>query len=297
MADTTSPTAQHSYTEVIRRTPVQVTPESVEAIWRLFAPAHLARSYQAPVITRDHPYGADERQRLDVHAPAEQVPDRTRVLLFVCGGGFVAGDKQTEGTPYYDNVGGWAVANGLVGVTMNYRLAPRHPWPAGAEDVAAAVDWVRENITATGGDPDRIVVVGHSAGASHVAGYLAGHSGTPPRAAAAVLLSGIYDLRDEKEAVLPYYYGPDPATYPARQPLRGLLDSPVPVLYCVAEYDPPNLHRQAATVIAAHHSEHGVVPPFVRLEGHNHVSQIVSLGVDDAVLGAALIRFIEGNTQ
>jgi acetyl esterase/lipase len=67
----------------------------------------------------------------------------------------------------------------MVGVTITYRLAPEHPWPAGAQDVGQAVAWVTEHISGYGGDRARMVVAGHSAGAAHVAGYLAGHAGSP----------------------------------------------------------------------------------------------------------------------
>ena len=304
MQDTEASTAQqlrntrnaqsNPYKEAIRQAPREVTPQNVQAMWQLFAPAHLARSHQAPRIIRDHRYGVHDRQRLDVHLPAEGPPQGAPVFLFVQGGGFVAGDKQTEGTPYYDHVGTWAVANGMVGVTMNYRLAPGDSWPAGAEDVAAAVVWLREHVSEAGGNPERIIVMGHSAGASHVAGYLVGHGGRSPQIAGAVLLSGIYDLQGiEKSPVVSAYYGADPIAYPERQSLTGLVDVELPVLYGIAQYDPPDLHRQAGLLIAAHQTRHGVLPRFIQVEGHNHVSEIVSLGIDDAILSAALLQFID----
>ena len=100
--------------------------------------------------------------------------------MFVHGGGFVRGDKHIPGSPQYDLVGAWAVRHGYVGVTMTYRLAPGHVWPAGAEDVAAAVGWLQRNIAAYGGDPGKIVVAGNSAGAVHVASYVAGQGGGDP---------------------------------------------------------------------------------------------------------------------
>jgi acetyl esterase/lipase len=91
----------------------------------------------------DHPH---ERQRLDVHTSGAPVGEPAPVVLFVHGGGFAGGDKHVPGTPMYDHIGAWAVRNGWVGVTMTYRLAPEHPWPAGAQDAAAAAGWVRANI-------------------------------------------------------------------------------------------------------------------------------------------------------
>jgi triacylglycerol lipase len=83
----------------------------------------------------------------------------------------------------------------MVGVTMNYRFAPQHRWPSGAEDVGAAIEWLATEIGGYGGDAGRIVVAGHSAGASHVASFLAGQARTPPdHIRAAILLSGTYDV-------------------------------------------------------------------------------------------------------
>ena len=155
-----------------------ITPGLVQDSWALLTPFHEKAGYAAPRIDRDQRYGDHERHRLDVHTSGAGVAgDRAPVVLFVHGGGFTGGDKRVPGTPMYDHIGAWAVRNGWVGVTMTYRLAPGHRWPAGAEDVARAVEWVRDNIAAYGGDPGRIVVVGHSAGCVHVASYLVGHGG------------------------------------------------------------------------------------------------------------------------
>jgi acetyl esterase/lipase len=119
------------------------------------------------------------------------------VFVFVHGGGYSSGDKQVGDLPFHDHVGGWAVRHSMVGVTMNYRLAPNYPWPAGAEDVGTVVEWLSSNISTYGGDPGRIVVAGHSAGASHLAAFLAGQAGAIPREIrAAILLSGVYDVAD-----------------------------------------------------------------------------------------------------
>jgi acetyl esterase/lipase len=154
-----------------------VTPELVAASWALLKPFHDKAGYTAPEVDRDLAYGGHERHRLDVHTSGAEGGNGGHgapVLLFVPGGGFVGGDKHVPGTPMYDHVGAWAVRSGWVGVTVNYRLAPEHTWPSGAQDVAAAVEWVRGNIAGYGGDPARIVLAGHSAGCVHVASYLAG---------------------------------------------------------------------------------------------------------------------------
>src|SRR5690606_30190361 len=147
-----------------------LTPAMLGATTQLFA--SLAKGSDPQVeVTRDLAYGEHERHRLDVFSTAD-----TRgapVLVFVHGGGFVMGDKRSAETPFYDNIGTFAALQGFVGVTITYRLAPAHQFPAGPEDLAAVVRWLKANVAQYGGDPDKIVLSGQSAGAAHVAGYVA----------------------------------------------------------------------------------------------------------------------------
>jgi acetyl esterase/lipase len=275
-----------------------ITPELVQESWAVLTPFHDKVGYTAPRIDRDLRYGDDQRHRLDVHtvgrgAAGEPAP----VVLFVHGGGFTGGDKHVPGTPMYDHIGAWAVRNGWVGVTMTYRLAPEHRWPAGARDVAAAVRWVRDSIAEYGGDPDRIVVAGHSAGAVHVASYLTGQGGgSLDGVRGAGLLSGFYQVEDaERGDVERVYYGDAPSA--TTSTLTGLLDTEIPLIFAVAERDPRFSHFQVARLNAAWFARKGTVPHVVWSEGHNHISQIGSVGVDDLALGAQLARFVSRATS
>src|SRR3984957_969767 len=147
---------------------VPLAPEEGAAVRALLTPYHETEPYAGLQVVRDEHYGPDVRHRLDIFAPAERTGARPGVL-FVHGGAYVGGDKRTPGTPYNDNVGVWAARNGFVGVTMTYRLAPAYKYPAGAEDVGAAVEWIREHIASFGGDPEAVTLLGQSAGATHVA--------------------------------------------------------------------------------------------------------------------------------
>lgn len=286
----------------------EITPDLVQATWALLTPFHDKVGYTAPRIDRDRVYGGHPRHRLDVHTPGETTPGETTpgettpglhapVFIFVHGGGFVGGDKHQPGTPAYDYIGAWAVRNGWVGVTINYRLAPGHTWPAGAQDVAAAVDWVRANIADYGGDPGRIVVAGHSAGCVHVASYIAGQGGgSLDGVRGAGLLSGFYLIPDDGRGELELlYYGDAPAETISTLP--GLLSTPIPLIFAVAEHDPEFSHYQVASLTAAWLARYGAVPQVIWSEGHNHVSQIASVGVDDLALGAQLARFVNRVTQ
>jgi predicted esterase len=275
----------------------EITPQLAQASWALLTPFHEKAGYTAPKIDRDLAYGDDPRHRLDVHTVGDDQSGRP-VFVFVHGGGFVRGDKHMPGSPQYDLVGAWAVRRGYVGVTMTYRLAPAHVWPAGAEDVAKAVHWLRQNIAAYGGDPDKIVVAGNSAGAVHVASFVAGQGGGQPASiAGAALLSGIYQIHTPKPGEPEHvYYGPDPDPAVVSS-LPGLLDTTTPLLFSVAERDPERFQQEAAGVVTAWLNRHGTVPDLVWVEGHNHMSTIASLTVDEPALGTALARFIERHTS
>ena len=109
-------------------------------------------------VKKDIPYGDLERQVLDIHAPkdAKNLP----VVFWIHGGGWQAGDKsQVAEKPRM------FVERGFVFVSTNYRLLPKVEMQTIFRDVAKALGWVHKNIAAHGGDPGRIIVGGHSAGA------------------------------------------------------------------------------------------------------------------------------------
>ena len=113
------------------------------------------------VIHRGVPYiqDGDPAHTLDIYRPRD-AGGPLPVLVYIHGGGFTMCSKDTHRAIAlaYSHYGKMAVFN------VNYRLAPRHRYPAATEDVAAAYAWVVENAARYGGDPSRIVVGGESAG-------------------------------------------------------------------------------------------------------------------------------------
>ena len=268
----------------------------------LYTEFHEKEPYKGVKLERDFQYGPDERNRLDVFsAPDAKPTDQRDVLIFVHGGGFVQGDKRTPGSPYNDNVPLWAMRNGLVGVNMTYRLAPKHQWPSGIEDIAGAVDWTRKNIRARGGNPDRIFVYGVSAGAMHVGMYIS-HShlvGGPP-IAGAVLESGIYDFTTkatgiaQNERQTSYMGTTDQTVLAERASLKALVETKLPVLYVITECDPPMFEAAHLLLMWEYQKKHGHWPDIVRLMGHNHFTGTPSLNTPDDYLGRQILGFIDG---
>ncbi len=261
----------------------------------LYMPLQPREPFSGVAITRDLRYGPAERNRLDVFAPAAPM-GRMPVLLFMHGGAYVGGDKTLAGSPFYTNVGAWAARNGMLGVNMTYRLAPQAPWPAAQEDIAAAVRWVRANAATYGGDPSRIYLMGHSAGASHSANYVAQpqfHGAGGPGIAGAILVSAFYDLDklQAKNSILPYH-GTDASKYAERSPLPGLLRSRVPMLYAVAQYDTPDFNMQADILREAFCAA-GRCASVLMLTNHSHMSEIYSVNTGDTGLTDAILAFVK----
>jgi triacylglycerol lipase len=241
-------------------------------------------------VERDIAYGPDPRHRLDCYRPAGAAQG---VLVYIPGGGFVGGDKD-DGT-FHGNIGRYFARHGLLTVIANYRLAPTHLWPSGAEDVAAAVAWARQHARERGADPSRLFLYGQSAGASHAASYLfdaAFHPAEGCGVTAAVLMSGVYRLGPDSPPPVKLYYGADPATFARRAPISHVATSRVPLLLSVAEYDPAFLSAPTYDLAREVTLRDGKSPRFAYLAGHNHVSTVMSLGTVQDDVGAAVRGFI-----
>jgi len=268
-----------------------LTPSILEQTTALYAGLHDLEPPDDVAIIRDRAYGENERHRIDLFKGVAGAASGT-ALLFVHGGGFVAGDKRKPGSPFYENIGIWAARNGFLGATMTYRLAPASPWPAGADDVVAAAAWLAENRSAYG--IDKIILFGQSAGAAHVATAVALQEQKLASCGAigAILLSGVYDLTiSNPNAISKAYYGDDASLYAARSSQSGLAAAKMPMLVGTAEYDPAHFQRQTMGLIQALSGARKVLPPLVQLLGHNHLSGVLHLGLPDDQLGLAIRLF------
>lgn len=262
----------------------------------IYAGMHDKEPYPGVTVTRDIKYGPADRNILDVFT-AEGATGTRPVLIFVHGGGFTGGNKHTPGSPYYDNVPLWAARSGLVGVNITYRLAPEGQWPSGAEDVGAAVRWVIDNIAKFGGDPSKIVLFGHSAGATHSGTYAAmpqfhGPNGTG--LAGLILTSGIYDLTtfpltDNYRS----YIGNDASLYAERSPIAGLDKLTIPSMLVYAELDPQPFIPQFEKLVAAMAHAPGGKPRTLFLDKHSHLSLGYCIGTNDTALTGPILDFIK----
>ena len=260
----------------------------------LYAPLQPAETFANITVKRDLRYGAAERHRLDVFATT--AASNRPVLLFMHGGAYVGGDKHISGSPFYSNIGAWAARNGMVGVNMTYRLAPQAKWPAAQEDIGSAIAWIRSNAAAHGGDPNRIYLMGHSAGASHVANYISHsqfHSSAGSGVAGAIIVSAFYDFETlNATGTFLQYHDNDRAQYLQRSPLPGLIASPVSMLFVVAQHDTPDFLQQAE-VLRKSFCNAGRCQRIIMLTGHSHMSEVYSINTADTGLSSEVLRFIK----
>jgi acetyl esterase len=282
--------------QTIRSAGPVIDPPAAKA---LYAPL-LADMPRGGEVLRDIVYGEDERQRLDVYLPvAASRP--APVVVFLHGGGFIRGDKADR-----EAVGHYFSRHGVLAVLPNYRLGPRHGWPAGAEDVSAVLGWARAHVEAHGGNREHIVLAGESAGAAHVAAAALIRRFHPPeglRIAGAFLASGVYNVelellaRSQLGIATPdprneAYFGTDFAGYRAMSTVELVDAAPFPLAISYAELDPVQMQAQAGELFARLVTRHGFAPRIGVIRNHNHLSQVYSINSGDEALAGPLLDFV-----
>ena len=121
-----------------------------------------AKLYPGVTIVRDAKFGPNGKDVVDIFY-GDQGPANRPVFIYVPGGGGNKIEQQDrEANAFYDNIGRWGVKNGFVVVTVQRHQAVQ--WDDGGRDIAAAVDWVKDNIAQYHGDGARMVMASHSAG-------------------------------------------------------------------------------------------------------------------------------------
>ena len=231
-------------------------------------PARLAASGVA--------FGDDPRLTLDVWAPRQRSEAPLPVVTFFYGGGWVDGDRGE-----YGFVGRAFAAQGFVTILPDYRLVPNVRFPTFIEDSARAVRWTRDHIAEFGGDPGRINISGHSAGAyigamlSLDRHYLADAGVDPAVVRAAALLSGPYDFYPftEQRGRDALGHWPRPRE---TQPITFVRPDAPPMLLMHGTADtvvqPRNSRRLAASLTAA-----GATAELKLYPGKSHIDTIKSL--------------------
>lgn len=271
---------------------------------------------------RDVPYADDglAKHRLNLFLPtpdsvrADRAADGWPTIVFVHGGGWTEGDKDLEvgGADVYNNIGRFFASRGIGAATVSYRLLPEVRWPAQIDDVAAAVAWLSKHIEGYGGDPDGLVLMGHSAGAQLAARVafapdpLAAQGLSTDVVCGLIAVSGAgYDLEDEETYALsndPAYYarrfdpnGIDADWQTAASPIRFVDADAPPTLILYAGGESDALQRQSRLLNEAL-TDAGAESIVIVVPGQSHERIVPTLSRDDRTAGPAMLDFVHSLT-
>ncbi len=237
---------------------------------------------------------ANKKDRLDLYVPA--TAKSAPVVVWIHGGALRQGDKSED-----THVGQRLASAGYVTAVINYRLSPGVTHPAHIEDAAAAVAWVKRNVSSHGGDPDRLVVSGHSAGAylaallATDARYLAAHRLSPKDLRAVVPVSAFFYV--DREGVAPDrpkdVWGTEASTWKAASPAEYLRADLPPMLLLYADGDEDWRRKQhqdfAADLRAAGYAR----VETKMIAARTHMSILHKMGQSGDPTSDAIIAFLD----
>lgn len=218
-------------------------------------------------------YGTGPRRMLDVYAPRRAGEGRRPVIVFFYGGSWSTGERSG-----YAFVGRALAARGFVTVIPDYRLVPEVVYPGFVEDGAAAVRWARSHARDYGGDGDRVVLAGHSAGA-YIAAMLAVDGrwlGSDRKALRGLVgLAGPYDFAPFDVGASKAAFGrwPDPAD---TQPVTHADASAPPALLLTGAED-TTVRPRNSEALAAALQKAGVPAEVKRYPGIGHVGILTAV--------------------
>lgn len=226
----------------------------------------------------DQPYGTDPRQRADVYVPAQAAPPGGfPVVVFFYGGNWSEGSRRD-----YRFVAQALASRGVLTVLPDYRLYPQAAWREILQDCAQATAWAQQRVAGWGGNPQRLTLAGHSAGAYNAAmlaldpRWLRAAGAAPEQLAGWAGLAGPYDFRPiQNPAVIPVFGGPNP---PAdSQPLHHAQARAVPAVpaLLLAPADDKVVEPQRNSVALAEALRRAGVP--VQLETLPHMGHAATV--------------------
>lgn len=280
------------------------------AALRTYAPLQEQAPYREVQITRNIAYGPEARDRLDVFAPGARDTHPVPVVIFATGGEFTRRIDAPHGSAFYDNVMLWVAKHGMVGVNFDRRYFRGQPWQSGPEDMAAVIGWVQRAIGAYGGDPRRVIFLGHAFGGTQIVSYLAHRqywcclrSGISASGISAlVLISAPLNLPPLTSLNHPNgtaaaararnAAATNPLFDPAHSDLDGLINLTLPVFIGEPQYD-GLAQQRSAVVLQQQLCRLGHCPVVRYFAAHNHLSVMFSFNTSDASVSGPVLAWIQ----
>ncbi len=227
-------------------------------------------------VTNGEAYGPDPAHRVDVYAPVQAGAPRP-VVVFFYGGSWQSGHRED-----YYFAGAGLASRGFVAMLPDYRKYPQVVFPGFLEDGAKSVAWAKRHAARFGGDPSRVFVMGHSAGA-HIAAmlaldarYLGAQELAPRELSGLVGLAGPYDFLPLRDPVLKTIFAPE-ETIARTQPVTFVAPGAPPAFLATGADDTTVNPRNTASLSARLRAA-GVSVREKRYEGLNHYTIVGALG-------------------
>ncbi|WP_018618019.1 alpha/beta hydrolase [Spirosoma luteum] len=241
-----------------------------------------------------------ERHILDLYTPSKKSATARPVVVFIHGGSWTSGSKNI-----YWFIGRRLAKQGVITAIINYRLAPAVEVPSMASDCARAVQWTKQHIGEYGGDPNRIFVMGHSAGAG-LAALLATNNqlftnlGLARNPVKGVILddpAGL-DMFDyltkmqypgDERYLIPY--GKNPALWRTVSPMYHVEAGCPPMLIYVGGKTYPSI-TSSSKRFHEKLQEQGVKNELTTLPGKKHIPMVTQLFWKDNIIYRDLLKFV-----
>ena len=233
----------------------------------------------------DIAYGAGPSETVDLFFPAERRPGMP-VHMFIHGGYWRMFSKRD-----YSCIADTVTSAGAIAVIVDYALMPAVRMATVVDQVRRARDWVVANIAGHGGDPRRLTVSGHSAGA-HLASFLFTRDQAPSHIRTALLLGGLYELEPLRASFLQAEIGLTDAEVSAFTPMSHDHDPAARVTILVGADETSPFHRQADDFATRLRSQELDVS-LATLPGRNHMDSVRDLAIAGSEAGKRLTGLLQ----
>lgn len=247
------------------------------------------------------------KHKLDLYLPEGKT--KFPMIMFIHGGGWATGDKRVL-TDVYGDLGRTFAKQGIGVAAIDYRLSPQFKFPAHIQDAARAFAWLHQNIKSYGGDPDRVFVMGHSAG-----GHLTALLATDERwlkeqglglkdIRAAIPISGVYDfetlrpdwLSGHSDPLTGLIFDKDPQKMKEASPINYVeRNKPIPpFLVLWGERDVLSMRQQAIN-FTEKLEDNGCSVKAIRYPSRNHFKMILSIRQPGDQEQKDILQFVESH--
>jgi len=232
-----------------------------------------AATRQTLPMTADIPYGSESRETVDIFFPAVR-NSAMPVHMFIHGGYWRMFSKRD-----YSCIADTVTAAGAIAIIVDYSLMPSVRMATIVDQVRRARDWVVTHVSEYGGDPGKLTVSGHSAGA-HLASHLFTLDHAPGRVRGALLLGGLYELDPLRHSFLQSEIGLTDEEVAEFTPMSHQYETATRVNILVGADETPPFHTMADAFAALLHSQ-GLTVSRANLSARNHMDSVLDLAIAD----------------